>query len=1208
MKKLLSIISVLLLLAGTEASAEIIQGYVLLNGEPTPADYTLLSDGKIALGTGQNACISQYSEGRVIVPPQITLELKTIFGIVIERKTYMVTEVMPMAFRFCTKLQMVQFKEGITHIGNFAFKGCSKLEELVLPSTLESVGTGAFIGLENLNLVTCQALIPPKWEYNDVFFFHEKGISDTQVHTFRQGVFLHVPAESAEAYKTSVFSDPSLGWITPEGWGTVFSNINGSALENFHVCDKRDLEDVRRISNDVKKFGNIKNLWIEADIVVSDTIWPTPIGANPEEPFIATIYGQGHHIDSLHVENKDVAALIGYYAGKHISGVRMDAGYFEGKQMAAGLVASAGDCTIDSCSVDCYARGNGYVGTIAANISGKAVFDRCFSDGQLTTMTANATPYFGGVAGYIAKGGSITNCAVMSSFNAGHKSGHFIGGCDPGESVDVDYSYSLNPHLPNTREDLHVKYGEHIILYGQKSTALTYLGDKLDIEYRSSHMQCTYPASVLGTKGWVYAWDRYPMPDCFVDEWPVKPNYVIYGSEGAMQGRTNVLTPDEDIPAEAWRDLTDIGFRSYRFKANRLSIDSHLNVQSRAEELPLGISRRIVSTNGVDHNVVLRADYQGIQDMMMPVYEVDDDNNFVLDANGNLIQLGEMKVGEKEVWKPRGYALSLPYDVTFGANTTLYQPTRIYDVNGQTTALFEPVRDNRAEPFRAYYLVVHRDSVILGTSATVHCPLLEGAVSQIGEFEFSGSMSNTHYTARKRYTYTLKDGSWQRQSATDNDYAAIEPFSSFFHAVGVTTPEKIVMAFSDDNPVISVGDFYYTLVTQDDGTYTATLTGYHGRGGNAVVPATIATAIGGFEQQIPVTQLGADIFTLCTAQVWSIDLSQCTNLKPVTINRTAAGNPFYKVDERTIIYMPEGKAQPGKNNVIGTECQSLTITDAWDFRPPYDFHADEAIYDRIFYAVSKKDGTYESYAYTLCLPFSVSTRDIRAAAPDGNVDIHTMQYVNTQDGSFVFTNYPGITKNRIEAGLPYVIVVSEKQFQIKAYDTQVVAKPIKDEYGITLYREVDEWTTTYVGDWMGSFTRISNEEAAAMNAYTMNAGKWYRIRSDEGSYRGAYINTFRAYFAPLNPLSLTAYKTFYVSEPQADDDILVYKDFPADHFVIDSNFSNYDDETGIEEVQGPKPMVQGKEERWYSLDGRKLDSKPQSKGMYIVNGKKVIVK
>jgi hypothetical protein len=31
-------------------------------------------------------------------------------------------------------------------------------------------------------------------------------------------------------------------------------------------------------------------------------------------------------------------------------------------------------------------------------------------------------------------------------------------------------------------------------------------------------------------------------------------------------------------------------------------------------------------------------------------------------------------------------------------------------------------------------------------------------------------------------------------------------------------------------------------------------------------------------------------------------------------------------------------------------------------------------------------------------------------------------------------------------------------------------------------------------------------------------------------------------------------------------------------------------------------------DEWYTLDGRKLNSKPTTKGLYIVNGKKVMIK
>jgi hypothetical protein len=33
-----------------------------------------------------------------------------------------------------------------------------------------------------------------------------------------------------------------------------------------------------------------------------------------------------------------------------------------------------------------------------------------------------------------------------------------------------------------------------------------------------------------------------------------------------------------------------------------------------------------------------------------------------------------------------------------------------------------------------------------------------------------------------------------------------------------------------------------------------------------------------------------------------------------------------------------------------------------------------------------------------------------------------------------------------------------------------------------------------------------------------------------------------------------------------------------------------------------------KEEVWYTIDGRRLDRKPNAKGLYIVNGKKIVVK
>ena len=57
-------------------------------------------------------------------------------------------------------------------------------------------------------------------------------------------------------------------------------------------------------------------------------------------------------------------------------------------------------------------------------------------------------------------------------------------------------------------------------------------------------------------------------------------------------------------------------------------------------------------------------------------------------------------------------------------------------------------------------------------------------------------------------------------------------------------------------------------------------------------------------------------------------------------------------------------------------------------------------------------------------------------------------------------------------------------------------------------------------------------------------------------------------------------------------------------FVL--NFGD-DETTGIISVYDSGFMVNGSD-AWYSLDGRKLSGKPSVKGVYVNNGRKVIIK
>lgn len=216
MKKRLHILIMLALtwlLPSSGMAALLVKGTVTLDDNEIEAEYTL--NGETAmLGSGYNACISQYLAGEVVVPETI----------VVEGTTYPITEVAPFAFRMCTLLTRVALPEGMTRVGDFAFVGCRGIQELELPSTLVTIGTGAFIDLPSLESVIVHAVVPPVWEYNDVFCFHADGIGDSHAY-YTADVTLYVPEGQDEAYRNANYTNAALGWTTPDGWGYFYNII-----------------------------------------------------------------------------------------------------------------------------------------------------------------------------------------------------------------------------------------------------------------------------------------------------------------------------------------------------------------------------------------------------------------------------------------------------------------------------------------------------------------------------------------------------------------------------------------------------------------------------------------------------------------------------------------------------------------------------------------------------------------------------------------------------------------------------------------------------------------------------------------------------------------------------------------------------------------------------------------------------------------------
>ena len=128
--------------AGVLGSDMLIKGTAKLDGKDIPMWFNIVGDGVVEVGNGKNAAISQYAEGRLVVPAHVVNAA--------DGRNYRIEKVASFAFSLCSKLSGVVFEEGIAAIGEQAFSGCSGLQTVSLPASLTSIDRGAFMGCKSL--------------------------------------------------------------------------------------------------------------------------------------------------------------------------------------------------------------------------------------------------------------------------------------------------------------------------------------------------------------------------------------------------------------------------------------------------------------------------------------------------------------------------------------------------------------------------------------------------------------------------------------------------------------------------------------------------------------------------------------------------------------------------------------------------------------------------------------------------------------------------------------------------------------------------------------------------------------------------------------------------------------------------------------------------------------------------------------------------
>ena len=226
----------------------------------------------------------------------------------------------------------------------------------------------------------------------------------------------------------------------------------------------------------------------------------------------------------------------------------------------------------------------------------------------------------------------------------------------------------------------------------------------------------------------------------------------------------------------------------------------------------------------------------------------------------------------------------------------------------------------------------------------------------------------------------------------------------------------------------------------------------------------------------------------------------------------------------------------------------------------------------------------EGKASTLCLPFDLDK-------PSSNVaTFYTFGGVSDATGEYVVTMNE-VTDATLTGGTPYLIkpaTIAPISFQNTAYE-------VPDD-GFT-----EAGTTTDANGW--EFRGIYEKETWASGQtrlYGFAAADFEKSDgtplNDVGAFRRfdwGYCDAFRCYLWAPDPNAGARGATKSGSAlPQSMRVILVAADGTT---------------TGIGTLDTKTGDVTFDSEAWYSLDGRRLDGKPTKSGMYIHNGKKVLV-
>lgn len=206
---------------------------------------------------------------------------------------------------------------------------------------------------------------------------------------------------------------------------------------------------------------------------------------------------------------------------------------------------------------------------------------------------------------------------------------------------------------------------------------------------------------------------------------------------------------------------------------------------------------------------------------------------------------------------------------------------------------------------------------------------------------------------------------------------------------------------------------------------------------------------------------------------------------------------------------------------------------------------------------------------TICLPFAMTNSQMKTAFGDDVLLGNFVGYEYTEDENkdVVSIKVKFVAADAIEPNHPYIIKVREDmtEFSVDNVDIDVSDAPMV----ATCEHKKKQWS-----EFIGTY--VQNTTVPEECLFICDGKFYYSVGKTK-------MKGYRAYFSFYDVLK----------DYESASECPVYIDY---HEENPTAIVSVDDERD------------GKAAIWYTLDGRKLNVKPTTKGLYIFNGKKIAVK